>query len=305
MLIIVNPSAGHGRAGKQLPLIKEELKKADISYTIVFSERGWHCAELAKAAIEAGERTIISVGGDGTGHEVINGICNQNVADTRDITFGIIPVGTGNDWIKTHQIPNNISKAIQIIKNGKTATHDIGLALFKNDKNERQQRYFFNVAGMAYDGHVTRVSNLERSKITSSIQYYLLIFKCLFQFQPKRARLILDDKEVSDKKFYTINVGICRYSGGGMQFVPHAKSNDGQFAVSSVDAMSKLGVMLSTHYLYGRIAKHPKGAIYNAKSVKVEASNDEDTLLELDGEYVGKTPVEFQILPQAIKVFVP
>lgn len=302
--IIINPSAGNGKAGQQIPAIKSALEKAGLPYKMHLSERGWHCAELAQTAIENGARKIVAVGGDGTGHEIMNGIFNQKSVPTSDITFGFIPIGTGNDWVKTHKIPRNIEQNIAILKAEKTTFQDIGLVDYLTEDNQVAQRYFLNVAGMAYDGFVAKISNQERRKVTSALHYYLLIFKCLFKYTTKHGRLILEDKTI-EQKFYTINVGLCRYSGGGMQFTPHAVPNDGFFAVTGVKAMSRLGVLFATAFLYGHIGKHPKAYLTKSKTVKVEPMHDGETLLELDGEFVGKAPVTFTLLEKSLKIVVP
>jgi diacylglycerol kinase (ATP) len=305
--VIINPSAGNGKAGKQWHKIEAELKKADIVFQVHFSERALHCTELAKFLVEQGQKYIIGVGGDGTNHEIVNGLMLQKNMPSSEVTYGFIPIGTGNDWVKTHKIPRKISEAIRIIKAGKTTHQDIGLAKYQmTDQSGAGQRYFVNVAGMAYDAYLSRVSNMDRLKITNAFYYYILILKCLFEYTNKKARIILDGKEVANQAYYTINVGVCKYSGGGMQLVPHATVDKGELAVSFVESISRWKVMLSTHYLYGgKIAKFQPAQLFKAKSIRIESTDNEPTLLELDGEFVGQTPIEFEILPKALKIIVP
>ncbi len=302
--IIINPMAGNGKAIQALPAIKKAFAKAQLSCTILKSERQWDCAILTQKAIENGARKIVAVGGDGTGHEVVNGIFSQKVVDTKAISFGFIPVGTGNDWVKNYQLPKKIEQIIPLLKAEKHLFQDIGLVHFHNENGEKKQRYFINVAGMAYDAHVAKAAEKINSRYFSSLYYYFLIFRCLFSYTTKFARLTLDEKKIIEKKFYTINVGLCRYSGSGMQFTPHALPDDGLFAVSAIDTMSKIEVMLATRYLYGNIAKHPKAQLFKAKSVKIEPMNEGNTLLELDGEFVGCSPIEFELIEKSLKVIV-
>jgi diacylglycerol kinase (ATP) len=301
--VIINPSSGNGKAGKQWNNIEAALNNATIPFKVHRSERALHCTEIAKLLIEKGSRKLIGVGGDGTNHEIINGLMQQNIVPTNEVIYGFIPVGTGNDWVKTHHIPRDITKAVVIIKAGKTTLQDIGLAKFYRNKKP-DQRYFVNVAGMVYDAFITRKIALGSNKQrTNALSYYLLIFKCLFKYVSKQALIILDGKEVANQHFSTINIGLCKYSGGGMQFVPHAEIDDGQFAISYVSSIPKLKVIASTHYLYGeKIAKFKHAKLFKVKNMKVEAVDDAPTLLELDGEFVGETPVEFEMLPTALRV---
>lgn len=299
--VIINPVSGNGKADKQWNKIKAALIKANINFKVQRSEHTLHCIEITKTLIEQGARKLIGVGGDGTNHEIVNGLMQQNSVPTDQILYGFIPVGSGNDWVKTHKIPMNIEQAVAIIKAEKTTLQDIGLVKFYQN-NKPEQRYFVNVAGMAYDAHVCRASSKQK---TNALSYYLLIFKCLFEYTSKQARIILDGKEVANQHFYTINIGSCKYSGGGMQFVPQAEIDDGEFAVSYVNSIPKLKVIASTHYLYGgKIAKFKDAKLFKAKHIKVEAFDDAPTLLELDGEFVGETPAEFEIVAKALRVIV-
>lgn len=303
--LIINPTAGNGKALRSMPTIVRLLKTAQLPYQLHFSEALWHCAELTQQVIMAGGRKIVAVGGDGTGHEVVNGILGQNKVSTDEVSFGCIPIGTGNDWIKTHGIPKDFKRNINILKQHKTILQDIGKVFYHDMNDQPQMRYFYNVAGMAYDGYIGKVAHESRDKMSASWYYYYLIFKCLFEYQPSLARIVLDDEQYEDL-FYTINIGLCKYSGGGMQFTPHAVIDDGQFAVSSVQAMSKWRVVLSTHYLYGgKIVKHPKARLSHSKSVRIDGAEMPTSLLELDGEFVGQSPAQFDILPSALRVIVP
>ncbi len=301
---IVNPMAATGRVQKEWSSIETKLQAANLDFEVVFTEYQGHAIQLAKAAIEKGYRQLGVVGGDGTHHEVMNGIMLQQVVPTSEVTQALIPIGTGNDWIKTHQIPRNIDKAIEAIQGGKTSVQDIGQADFYKD-GQPQTRYFLNVAGMAYDGFVTKKSNEEPNFASNKIFYFYLVLRCLFQYTTRKAKVWFDGKTQEDR-FYTINVGICKYSGGGMQFVPQAEPNDGQFALSTVKHLAIPLVILSTPFMYGGLIKrHPSAMVTHAKEIKVEATDDEPTMLELDGEYVGNTPVQFILIEKAFRFIVP
>ncbi len=302
--VIVNPTAGVNRAGKRWPKISEMLTQAGLEHDHGFTQRRGHGAVMARNAIREGYRKIITIGGDGTNNEVMNGVLKQKVVPSNEITYSIIPVGTGNDWIKTHKIPKNTKKVIALIKAGKTSYQDIGLVTYDEEGTEKK-RYFMNVAGMSYDAFVAKVSHERRNFVTNQLFYFYLIFSCLWKFVPRKARIIYDGKVVEDE-FYTINIGICRYSGGGMQFVPHAVPDDGLFALTMAQNMPKWRVITATPRFYtGNIESHPKVSVAQVKSIKVEDMGGKPTLVEVDGEFLGGTPVEFSILEKALKIIVP
>lgn len=301
--VIVNPTSGSGKAGKKIKEIEAKLKAADIQYDISFTAYQGHAIELSKAAVRDGFRQIIVVGGDGTNHEVMNGIMQQNAVATDEVTQCLIPVGTGNDWIRTHHLPRNIDAIIQNIKKGKTKLQDIGKATFETPEG-RGERFFMNVAGLAYDAFIAEKMNNNPKLVSNKLVYFLLILRCLFQYKPQNTRITFNNQTV-ENQYYTINIGICKYSGGGMQFVPHAIPDDGLFALTTVGSMPILGVLASTPYLYGgRIRKHPRAYMTQTKSIKIESLDNEPILLELDGEYLGVSPVELEIIPKALRFVV-
>lgn len=301
--IIVNPKANGGQFGNQWNNIHQCLTDNNIDFFDKKTTHQNHATELAKEAIGNGFRKIIAVGGDGTGNEVANGILQQNIIPSSEITFSLLPVGTGNDWIKTHKIPKHLNTWIEVLKKEKTIFQDAGLVscIFNEKKIER---YFINVAGMAYDAFGVQLSEGKNWSFPK-IQYLFLALRGLFKYKIHRAKLIFDDKEVVDF-FYIINVGICKYSGGGMQLVPHAVPDDGIFALTFARKLSKLAVILNTYRFYNAsLLQHPKVEGFSTKKVRVETMDGEPTGVEVDGEYIGETPVEFSILPKALKIVVP
>jgi len=126
----------------------------------------------------------------------------------------------------------------------------------------------------------------------------------IFKYKIHRAKLIFDEQKIIDY-FYIINVGICKYSGGGMQLVPHAVPNDGNFALTFVRKISKLDVILNSYRFYNSsLLEHSKVEGSLTKKIRVETMDDEPTGVEVDGEYIGESPVEFSILPKALKIII-
>lgn len=303
--IIANPTSGGGKAKKQLPKVKQLLEQEGFDFHWEETKAAGHAVQLVHEGVKKGFKKFLAVGGDGTGHEVVNGIFSQSTIPSQDITYSIVSVGTGNDWIKEYGIPKDFKKWIPLLKTAKTYQQDIGLAHFNTASGEQESRYFVNVAGMAYDAFVARQMLQSSLPFSNKIVYLFLIFKCLFAYTLRKARVTFDGNQV-DHAYYTINVGLCRYSGGGMQFVPHAVPNDGQFALTYAKTISKLGVILATPYFYnGKVDQHPKVEVFQTNKVRVEALEETPTLLELDGDFVGQTPVDFELLPQALTILVP
>ncbi len=296
---VFNPTAGTNDIEKVRDKIEFELDKHNIEFEFYFTKYKRDATNEVVDKIMEGYTKFIAAGGDGTVHEVVNAIFLQDFISTDQITLAVIPTGTGNDWAKHHNLSMDISKSVSLIKRGKTDLQDVGIAHYHKN-NKQKDEYFNNVAGMAYDAFVVKKLEQRKSKPNKFI-YIFSVLSYLFQYKLQQAKVKLNDKEFEDK-FYTINVGICKYSGGGMSLVPHAMHNDGRFAVTLAGKISKLDVLINTYRFYNEtITLHPKIDAYHSQSIEVESNDKHPILLELDGELVGETPVKFEIIEKGLR----
>ncbi len=301
---IVNPISGGGKGITNWPNFKQGLENAGIDFQFAITEWRMHAKELAIQAIEQGIRHLVAVGGDGTANEVVNGIMEQKSWSSTDITFTILPVGTGNDWIKQHQIPKDFSQWLQYFKSGKTSYQDVGWLTYRNSGNGKK-RYFINVAGMAYDAYVAKKAEALGTRISNKFFYLLLVFRCLFEFRLPLVKVKFDKEELT-RYLYTVNVGVCRYSGGGFQLVPHAVPDDGKLAMTIARRLTKLEVLLITPLFYsGKIAWHPAITLHDVENIHVESQDGQMLLVEADGEFLGEAPTQFGVIKKVLKIMVP
>lgn len=296
-LVVINPTAGKGEESV-FQSILDNLSKHGINYSFRYSEARLGVTTIVKQSIEEGYKNIIAVGGDGTNNEAINGIFKQKVTPTEEITYALIPVGTGNDWIKQFNCSKNHDYIASIIR-GKTRLLDTG-KIFNNNLNH----YFINVAGFAFDGQIAK--DLDAQDNTSPLRYIKQIFKSLFSYKPHNANIVTPQKTITED-VYTVNIGLGKYSGNGMQFVPHGGQNNGKFGVTVVKSMSPYRVIASLPYIYnGKIAKHRKVTCFESSSIEITHNHSEQGIpCEVDGEFLGYTPFTISILPKSLKIIVP
>ncbi len=301
--IILNPMAANGRAEQIWPEIAKLLNKVGLDFEMVPTEKRNHATELVAMGTARGFRKIIALGGDGINNEVVNGIFLQKNIPVEEIEYTLIPMGTGNDWSRTHQIPTDYCKWIPLIANAKKVKQDIGLLSYSK-KGKIGERYFANVAGLAYDGYLCKKMS-EKKDFSNSIGFLWLTLKELFKYKLRPAKVKIDNEEIVDS-FYTINIGICRYSGGGMQFVPHAVFDDGLLAVTVAGPLSKWSVILNSWRFYnGSILQHSLVKNFKTKEVVIETVGEDATDVEVDGEYLGTTPVRCTVLEKALTILRP
>ena len=299
-LIIVNPNAGNGKGKKDWDNISILLNKKALSFDVKFTERKGHAIRFTIEGIAAGYRKIITVGGDGTLNEVVNGVFLSGVCPTTEISLALIPVGTGNDWGRMFGIPLNYERDIDIIVENKQLLHDVGLISYY-DGPEKKERYFINIAGLGFESVVVKRTNQQKDLGHSGkfIYFYNLLMS-LISYKNTRAEIIIDDEKISADVF-SLNVGNGRYCGGGMRQTPRAVPDDGLLDVTIINGMGKFEIIRNLKILYdGTILRHPKIEGYKCKNIKVRS--DSVMYAEADGESLGQTPAEFNIIPAGIKI---
>lgn len=298
--IIANPKSGKGKLQREKNKVQSLLVAAGLSTEWHFTEYSGHAIELAKQAARNGYKRFISAGGDGTLHEVINGLMQAELPT--EFTVALIPIGTGNDWAKSFDYPIQTEKAIQRIKAGNSILHDVGKILLQSE-NAEVTKYFINIAGLCYDAFVTHQTNVGKAKGEGGKFYYLkTILANLFSYQNTRVRYEVDGKEFSGLMF-NLCVGINRFNGDGVQQCPYAKPDDGLFDVTAYTDFTKLQLIANLpHLKTGAFVKHPKMRIHTGKEIMV--SSTPEVMVEADGEDLGMTPATFTILPKAIRMII-
>lgn len=299
-LVIINPNAGNGKGKKDFDRITGLLEREEIPFSVRFTEKKTHATDHAREAIENGFRKIISVGGDGTLNEVINGVFTQNVCPTDKIVVALIPVGTGNDWGRMFGIPLVYEGAIKVIKENKMMLHDIGFITYFT-RNTQLKRYFINIAGLGFEAMVVSRTNKQKDKGRSNAAiYFYNLLASLISYRKETAVIEIDGRK-STARVFSINVGNGRYCGGGMRQTPDALPDDGLLDITVIKDMGRIEIIRNLKLLYdGTILSHPKVDGYRSTNLKV---NSEAVLYaEADGESLGHTPVEFGIIPSAINI---
>ena len=290
--LIVNPSSGNKNFKNSWNEIKYLLNLKKIQYSFAFSQYTKHEVELVREVIKKGYKIIISVGGDGTLHHVINGVMTQTYIKTNKVKIGIIPLGTGNDWIKTYNIPNSIEKSIAIIKKNTTILQDIGCITLLNGKKE----YFNNLAGIGYDGYV--VKNLKYLKKVGSIAFLLSGLYSLLSYRKKKYTITIGDETLKEECLMII-FGICKYSGGGLKVTKYPNPTDGLLDITIVKKFSFFNLLFNLPKLYnGNIVHHKKVDNYKVKELNIINDN---SIIEADGEVVGNGSLDVTILQNAVQ----
>jgi YegS/Rv2252/BmrU family lipid kinase len=249
---------------------------------------------LSQAAREAGDALLVVVGGDGTVSEVVNGVAGTG----REIA--LLSSGTGEDFGRTHGIPERLEDAVRTVLDGETKTIDVG----RVDCEGCESRYFANVGSVGMSGAVARRANAMTKALGGKATFFYALTREFLAWQNTVVAVELDGGVQREGRLHDVIVANGNFHGGGMKLAPDAAQDDGLFDVVTIGDVNKLDFLTTAPKLYsGRYLSHPKVELLRSSTVVIEAA--EPLPLEVDGEPIGTTPARFEVVPGALRLRVP
>jgi diacylglycerol kinase (ATP) len=303
--VIVNPFSARGKTGKRWNDIKEVINHYFKEFKYIFTEKPRQATEIARDLLTQGFDLLIGVGGDGTLNEITNGYFHKNTHQTinGEASLGIIPSGTGSDFIRFLRIPREFNRSVALIKNSGIRKIDVGKITYKSSAAEETSRYFINVASFGLGAEVVRNLYAIPAGKRGPLSYYMGMLSTIRTYQSKRVKVVVDDSEEISDRFLIGAVANGRIFGGGMMIAPEAEADDGYFDLVLARDMKKLEIVKNSRLLYtGKISKHPKVMVKKVRNIKVYPAEDENEAvnIEYDGEVGEAIPVEFQIIERRV-----
>ena len=281
---IVNPCAGGGHALEVEQKLKEAVDSLNLSADFLHSEQVGHAKQLTQEAAAAGSETVISVSGDGTNHEVAEGVIGTSAA------MGVIPAGTGNDLIKTMGIPKDPVKALRHLLDHPPRKMDVGRV---ND------RLFMNVCGTGFDVSVLDQAERYKQRMRGLMPYLMGLISAIRGNEPIQVQLSVDGGAFHDEKVLILSVANGRYIGGGIPICPAADMSDGMLDLVQVEAVDR---RLIPRYLPGLMrAKILDFKITKHQLCRRVCIRSKGMRIQLDGEIVSMDEADFEILPGALR----
>jgi diacylglycerol kinase (ATP) len=299
-LLIVNPAAGEGRAGRLRPWLLERLRFAGSAARLVETRGPDHVRDLALHAAEQGHDRVVAVGGDGTVQEVVNGLME---ADS-DLAVGILAGGSGNDLARSLGLPRRPSDALGVALGEATRRIDVGRAVRKSGSIE-SVRWFAAAGGIGFDAQVAAaMAGPRRRWQRGRLGYGISTLRELARFRNRHVRVLLETPEGHreiDRRVLFVAIANGRFYGGGMDICPDASLTDGLLDLCVVGDISRIEAVRQLPGLYrGRHVNHPAVELLRARSVGLEG--ERGTLVHLDGEPFGALPLRIEIDPLALLV---
>lgn len=294
--VIFNPASGRVRNRATHQRIEKSLSALGVVFEIHETIQSGDAERLAQGAYLRGRRHFVVAGGDGTAHEVINGLLVARGLSPEELTVALIPLGTGNDWARSLRIPTRLNTACRLLVTGQPVPIDVGTIDFTRGDQSRT-RYFVNMAGAGFDAQVVRELQTYAS---GRIRYYLGLMRTATGFKSPVMTVHADDWSDSGSTL-AVFVSTGKYLGGGMRIAPQAKLDDGLFEVTVVAGMSGLEILGHIpRLLFGSLARSEKAQVVQAALVTLTGVAD----IQADGELLGQLPCSMRVIPGALRVMV-
>lgn len=266
--IIANPVAGKKKARKNLIAVEKVFKERGVEYEVWFSGAAHDAEDIARKLTEKGETDIIVLGGDGTLHEVLNGL-----VDPARCRLGLVPSGTGNDFAEKLGLPFDPAKAAELILSG---------AAKDTDYIQIGDRRSMNVAGVGIDVDV--LQRCQRGRMKGKLKYLISLIQSLMSFKGYRVEIETEQGEIFEREVLISAVCNGDRFGGGIKICPAAEVDDGKLSVVIVDCIGGVGKIIGAfmQLMKGKILSYPATTHFLCEKVRFRPQVE--CAAQLDGE---------------------
>ena len=295
-IAIVNPAAGGGRSAQLAGAELRRLRDAGLRIDVVASAGPKHAADLANEAYLQGYRRFLAVGGDGTAHEIINGIFSRK-EPIEHVELGFLPLGTGNSFLRDFT-KSGAESSFEALKAGRKRSVDL-LKL----QHARGTLYSFNLLSVGFTADVGAITN-RRFKPFGHLGYLLGVFVKVVQLKRRPFKMRCDDDvEWDERRCLFLAFNNSKFTGGTMLIAPNADPSDGLIEYVRWGPIGRLGLIRMLPRLYdGTHIEHPLASRRAVKRVEFELDQPVDVMV--DGEIVTVDCKVLEILPDAMDVYV-
>lgn len=321
---VVNAFAASKKAVKMWLKAESSLRRNEVPYVSVMTGKDGNAMNLTCTACAEGYRKFIAVGGDGTVHDVLEGIMffiegrrlSGEEVSLSDFTLSVIPVGSGNDWIKTSGVPRDINKAVSLFVNGNIRRQDVVKVSLLDPAALPEEKvlkisYMANIGGVGLDAKVCVMVNRDKnSGKRGKILYVKALLYHIIHRVPSFARVFCDGRKVFEGSYLSMAFGIGKYSGGGMRQTPEAVMDDGLLDMTIIPELPMSVIAKEVPKLFTGTFHTVRQLILSKSRSIVVVPYDEQLPctavsgdpVEVDGEVVGNAPVKFEILPAQLNI---
>jgi diacylglycerol kinase (ATP) len=306
-LVIANPRSRNGATARRWSPIEGKLRHALGPLEVEFTRGPRDAERIVREGVRAGVERVIVAGGDGTLSEVVTGLLSADLGGYAKI--GILPLGTGGDFIRTLGVPNRIDAAIEQLVDGEIRTIDAGRVSYRAIDGREADRYFANVASLGLSGLVDELVNQSSKILGGRVSFLIGTIRGLIRYRRESVSIRVDDELVFEGPLVLAAIANGEFFGGGMRVAPNALLDDGRLdwvvvpelsnnlLLSRLRIVCKLALLYRGSHIFDRQISHGRGRV-----IEVQASTDR-VCIEVDGELLGTLPARIELVPDAITLF--
>lgn len=298
--IIVNPVAGSGSGERAIPRIEQLLQEGQLGFDLVRTEHPGHGIELTREAVAQGYDIVVAAGGDGTSNEVINGLMQAKLSGKKLPALGVLSVGRGNDFAHGVNIPHELEKACQVLKENHRRVIDIGRVA---GGKYPEGRYFGNCVGVGFDA-VTTIEVSKMPRFGGFLSFFIAVLKTIFLYYKGPLISIEYDGQTLTQRCLMISVMNGQRLGGGFWMAPNAKPDDGLFDLCIARQVSRRRIFsLIPYFLKGTQGTQEEITMGQASRMAIMAvegvlpAQTDGEILCVDGNHL-----EIELLPRQLEV---
>lgn len=294
--VVINPASGGGAARRHWPRLARALERRGLRFRAAESRHPGHAATLARDAVESGARRLLAVGGDGTLHELVNGLHAQQRVAPAEVVVASAPRGSGNDWARTHGMPRDPARLAEAMAAGLTRQADLGVATCRAPDGSSRSAVFHNAAGAGLDAAVVRATPRRGPRV---LAYAVALWRALARYRAPHFTIAADDTRC-EQRLLTAIAAIGPDCGGGMRLAPGAATDDGVFDLVTVAELRFWRALALAPGLWnGTAALDPAFRRQPCRRALMDAHPACE--VEADGQLIGRTPLEVTMLPGALR----
>jgi len=294
---IANPKSRAGKSEGLLNRVEALLIKNQIDFELHKTSVAGDEIMLVEKATSLGYRKILCIGGDGTIQKIVAGIQIQKNIPKENILFGLVPLGTGNDWAKSKGISLKISESIPFLNSGKIKAQDVGLANIKAGEKEIK-RYFITYSGVGFDSFMLK--KIQSYKWLGKFSYLFCALMNFMNYKNIEVEIETDDAKINSRVFL-LGVGLCKFTGGGMQLIKTPAGANGQLNMTIAQDLSKMEIIKIFFSLFnGGVFKKRKILTLSSEKILIVAKNTVLTC-QGDGEIFGAGKVSYSVVKKGLR----
>ena len=295
--LIVNPRSGNGGVRATLPRLLSEMTRQGLVYQVVETAGPADAEHLTRQALDGGARYLVAVGGDGTVNGVVNGMFDGREPVAPDAVLAVAGVGTGCDLVRTFGLDRKPAVLARYFASSATMPIDVGVVRCTGLDDQPVERLFVNIAQVGYGAEVVRFSE-RLPRALGRVRYLLGAWSAIAKVDRTPARLAVDHF-TRDLDLVELVVANGQFFGGGMKVAPRAMVDDDRFNVLAFTGKPSQVFNLTIQLYQGEHLPNPDIVEYQSHGVTI--TPQQPMLVEVDGEVIGRTPANFDLLHKALR----